>query len=176
MLLSQDYNWWWRSMLTSGSSGLYLFLYGIFYYSTKVCPRIRMPNRTPRRLPGWADRSAARSSTSWGSPRGSCTLGTCSWPRTRSPSARAPSASSRASSLSACAARPRASIMLCVRATTRWAPADPLTSGGVRLCAVVVAPPHAGDLRLHQSAQNFNLLPGFFPFSCSYGSVSLQVD
>jgi len=47
VVLAQDYNWWWRSMLTSGSSGLYLFLYGIFYYSTKVRPRIRMPNRTP---------------------------------------------------------------------------------------------------------------------------------
>ena len=35
-LCSEDYNWWWRSMLTAGSSGLYLFLYGIFYYSTKV--------------------------------------------------------------------------------------------------------------------------------------------
>lgn len=36
-LCSEDYNWWWRSMVTSGSSGLYLFLYGIFYYYTKVC-------------------------------------------------------------------------------------------------------------------------------------------
>lgn len=35
-LCSEDYNWWWRSMVTSGSSGLYLFLYGIFYYATKV--------------------------------------------------------------------------------------------------------------------------------------------
>ena len=35
-LCSEDYNWWWRSMITSGSSGLYLFLYGIFYYATKV--------------------------------------------------------------------------------------------------------------------------------------------
>ena len=30
----QDYHWWWRSYLTSGSSGLYLFLYSIFYFFT----------------------------------------------------------------------------------------------------------------------------------------------
>merc|ERR1740130_1184627 len=35
-LCSEDYNWWWRSFLASASSGLYLFLYGIFYYSTKL--------------------------------------------------------------------------------------------------------------------------------------------
>lgn len=35
-LCSEDYNWWWRSLLTSGSSGLYLFVYGIFYYYTKL--------------------------------------------------------------------------------------------------------------------------------------------
>eukprot|EP00906_Rhabdomonas_costata_P031132 RCo043992 len=33
-LCSEDYNWWWRSFLTSGSSGLYLFLYSIFYFFT----------------------------------------------------------------------------------------------------------------------------------------------
>ncbi|KAL5564288.1 hypothetical protein UlMin_027452 [Ulmus minor] len=31
-----DYIWWWRSYLTSGSSGLYLFLYSAFYFFTKL--------------------------------------------------------------------------------------------------------------------------------------------
>eukprot|EP00250_Pteridium_aquilinum_P010150 c19180_g1_i1 orf=176-2110(+) len=35
-LCSEDYHWWWRSYLTSGSSALYLFLYAGFYYFTKL--------------------------------------------------------------------------------------------------------------------------------------------
>eukprot|EP01018_Ginkgo_biloba_P021539 Gb_26109 [translate_table: standard] len=35
-LCSEDYHWWWRAYLTSGSSALYLFLYAIFYYFTKL--------------------------------------------------------------------------------------------------------------------------------------------
>ncbi|KAL8189548.1 hypothetical protein R6Q57_029114 [Mikania cordata] len=35
-LCSEDYLWWWRSYLTSGSSALYLFLYTIFYFFTKL--------------------------------------------------------------------------------------------------------------------------------------------
>lgn len=35
-LCSQDYCWWWRSYLTSGSSALYLFLYSTFYFFTKL--------------------------------------------------------------------------------------------------------------------------------------------
>ncbi|XP_052181473.1 transmembrane 9 superfamily member 9-like [Diospyros lotus] len=35
-LCSEDYHWWWRSYLTSGSSALYLFLYAAFYFSTKL--------------------------------------------------------------------------------------------------------------------------------------------
>jgi transmembrane 9 superfamily protein 2/4 len=35
-LCSEDYNWWWRSFLTSGSSAFYLFLYSAFYYSSKL--------------------------------------------------------------------------------------------------------------------------------------------
>ncbi|KAK7329925.1 hypothetical protein VNO77_24107 [Canavalia gladiata] len=35
-LCSEDYLWWWRSYLTSGSSALYLFLYAIFYFFTKL--------------------------------------------------------------------------------------------------------------------------------------------
>ncbi|KAK8520282.1 hypothetical protein V6N12_004234 [Hibiscus sabdariffa] len=35
-LCSEDYLWWWRSYLTSGSSALYLFLYATFYFFTKL--------------------------------------------------------------------------------------------------------------------------------------------
>jgi len=35
-LCSEDYHWWWRSYLTSGSSAIYLFLYAIFYFFTKL--------------------------------------------------------------------------------------------------------------------------------------------
>ncbi|KAM7252729.1 hypothetical protein ACFE04_008238 [Oxalis oulophora] len=35
-LCSEDYLWWWRSYLTSGSSALYLFLYAAFYFYTKL--------------------------------------------------------------------------------------------------------------------------------------------
>ncbi|KAL2251096.1 transmembrane 9 superfamily member 7 [Sesamum indicum] len=35
-LCSEDYRWWWRSYLNSGASALYLFLYAIFYFCTKL--------------------------------------------------------------------------------------------------------------------------------------------
>ncbi|KAK6942301.1 Nonaspanin (TM9SF) [Dillenia turbinata] len=35
-LCSEDYLWWWRSYLTSGSSALYMFLYAAFYFFTKL--------------------------------------------------------------------------------------------------------------------------------------------
>merc|ERR1711935_600612 len=35
-LCAEDYNWWWRAFLTSGSSGLYLFIYSMVYMSTKM--------------------------------------------------------------------------------------------------------------------------------------------
>merc|ERR1711981_779500 len=35
-LCSEDYHWWWRSFLTSGSSALYLYLYAILYFVTKL--------------------------------------------------------------------------------------------------------------------------------------------
>jgi len=35
-LCSEDYKWWWRSYLTAGSSALYLFLYSILYFFTKL--------------------------------------------------------------------------------------------------------------------------------------------
>ena len=35
-LCAEDYNWWWRSFLTSGSSALYMFCYSAFYFYTKL--------------------------------------------------------------------------------------------------------------------------------------------
>lgn len=35
-LCAEDYRWWWRSFLTSGSAALFLFAYGILYYHTKL--------------------------------------------------------------------------------------------------------------------------------------------
>jgi transmembrane 9 superfamily protein 2/4 len=32
-LCSEDYHWWWRSFLTSGSTALYVFMYSTFYFS-----------------------------------------------------------------------------------------------------------------------------------------------
>jgi len=35
-LCSEDWHWWWRSFLTSATSALYMFLYAIFYYVTRL--------------------------------------------------------------------------------------------------------------------------------------------
>jgi transmembrane 9 superfamily protein 2/4 len=35
-LLNEDYRWWWRSFLTSGSYGFWLFVYSAFYYMTAL--------------------------------------------------------------------------------------------------------------------------------------------
>lgn len=35
-LCAEDYNWWWRSMIVSGSCGLYVFLYSCYYYWTRL--------------------------------------------------------------------------------------------------------------------------------------------
>ena len=35
-LCNEDYRWWWRSFLSAGSSGIYLFLYSIWYFMTKL--------------------------------------------------------------------------------------------------------------------------------------------
>ncbi|KAI9363263.1 hypothetical protein BD770DRAFT_418282 [Pilaira anomala] len=35
-ICSEDYHWSWRSFLTSGAAGLYVFLYSILYYFTKL--------------------------------------------------------------------------------------------------------------------------------------------
>jgi transmembrane 9 superfamily protein 2/4 len=35
-LCAEDYHWWWRSFLTSGCCALYVFLYCIFYFTTKL--------------------------------------------------------------------------------------------------------------------------------------------
>lgn len=35
-LCAEDYHWWWRSFLTSGFTGFYLFIYCIHYFVTKL--------------------------------------------------------------------------------------------------------------------------------------------
>merc|ERR1711933_655517 len=35
-LTSEDYKWWWRSFLSSASSALYVFLYSILYFSSRL--------------------------------------------------------------------------------------------------------------------------------------------
>jgi transmembrane 9 superfamily protein 2/4 len=35
-LCSEDHRWWWRSILASGSAGIYLFLYSVYYFLTKL--------------------------------------------------------------------------------------------------------------------------------------------
>ncbi|XP_048374239.1 transmembrane 9 superfamily member 1 [Sphaerodactylus townsendi] len=34
-LSGEDYRWWWRSVLSAGSTGLFIFLYSVFYYSRR---------------------------------------------------------------------------------------------------------------------------------------------
>jgi len=35
-LCAEDYRWWWRAFLTSGSAAIYLFLYSFLYFFTKL--------------------------------------------------------------------------------------------------------------------------------------------
>jgi transmembrane 9 superfamily member 2/4 len=35
-LCNEDYHWWWRSFLCSGSCALYIFLYSIWYLSKEL--------------------------------------------------------------------------------------------------------------------------------------------
>lgn len=35
-LCSEDYHWWWRSFWTSGFTGIYVFLYSVHYFFTKL--------------------------------------------------------------------------------------------------------------------------------------------
>merc|ERR1719316_1499537 len=35
-LTSEDYNWWWRSFFASASSALYVFLYSILYFTSRL--------------------------------------------------------------------------------------------------------------------------------------------
>jgi transmembrane 9 superfamily protein 2/4 len=35
-LCTEDYHWWWRSFLTSGSSALWMYLYGAYYFNTEL--------------------------------------------------------------------------------------------------------------------------------------------
>jgi len=31
-LCGEDYNWWWRSFITSGACAVYVFVYSIYYF------------------------------------------------------------------------------------------------------------------------------------------------
>nr|VZI37163.1 unnamed protein product [Spirometra erinaceieuropaei] len=35
-LCSEDYHWWWRAFISSGGAALYVFLYSIYYFVTKL--------------------------------------------------------------------------------------------------------------------------------------------
>ena len=35
-LCAENYNWWWRSALVPGASGVYLFLYSMFFFETRL--------------------------------------------------------------------------------------------------------------------------------------------
>merc|ERR1719263_2029010 len=35
-LCNEDYHWWWRSFLSSGSAAIYLFLYAVWYFVSKL--------------------------------------------------------------------------------------------------------------------------------------------
>ncbi|XP_023265200.1 transmembrane 9 superfamily member 1 [Seriola lalandi dorsalis] len=35
LLSGEDYRWWWRSVLSTGSTGLFIFVYSIFYYRNR---------------------------------------------------------------------------------------------------------------------------------------------
>lgn len=32
LLSGEDYRWWWRSVLSTGSTGIFIFVYSVFYY------------------------------------------------------------------------------------------------------------------------------------------------
>ncbi|XP_069368884.1 transmembrane 9 superfamily member 1 [Paralichthys olivaceus] len=35
LLSGEDYRWWWRSVLSTGSTGLFIFVYSVFYYHNR---------------------------------------------------------------------------------------------------------------------------------------------
>uniref|UniRef100_A0A673VYK4 Transmembrane 9 superfamily member n=1 Tax=Salmo trutta TaxID=8032 RepID=A0A673VYK4_SALTR len=35
LLSGEDYRWWWRSVLSTGSTGLFIFVYSVFYYRNR---------------------------------------------------------------------------------------------------------------------------------------------
>ncbi|XP_019745569.1 transmembrane 9 superfamily member 1 [Hippocampus comes] len=35
LLSGEDYRWWWRSVLSTGSTGLFIFIYSVFYYRNR---------------------------------------------------------------------------------------------------------------------------------------------
>jgi len=37
-LCTEEYRWWWRSFLTSGSTAIYMFAYGAYHFSARAHP------------------------------------------------------------------------------------------------------------------------------------------
>uniref|UniRef100_A0A8C1ZQ87 Transmembrane 9 superfamily member n=1 Tax=Cyprinus carpio TaxID=7962 RepID=A0A8C1ZQ87_CYPCA len=35
LLSGEDYRWWWRSVLSTGSTGIFIFVYSLFYYHNR---------------------------------------------------------------------------------------------------------------------------------------------
>lgn len=35
LLSGEDYRWWWRSVLSTGSTGIFIFVYSVFYYHNR---------------------------------------------------------------------------------------------------------------------------------------------
>ncbi|XP_035287439.1 transmembrane 9 superfamily member 1-like [Anguilla anguilla] len=35
LLSGEDYRWWWRSVLSTGSTGIFIFIYSVFYYNNR---------------------------------------------------------------------------------------------------------------------------------------------
>ena len=35
LLSGEDYRWWWRSVLSAGSTGIFIFVYSLFYYRNR---------------------------------------------------------------------------------------------------------------------------------------------
>ena len=36
LTIAQDYRWWWRAFWTSGASAIYVFLYAVTYYFSRL--------------------------------------------------------------------------------------------------------------------------------------------
>jgi hypothetical protein len=49
-LCSEDYHWWWRSYITSGSCAFYIFLYSLYYAQSKL--QVAPPDRLTPNVEG----------------------------------------------------------------------------------------------------------------------------